>query len=900
MKTKMIQGMPIRTVCFKVGQAGDLGIVFDRYNEIVTDVAKLVMLLRGESYVVNEGEISKNDVIKQRDNVFKNFDPVKLKFVYDNLVECPVSEDGVKFDRVHVGCNFASAFIDAEWRGGADTFGGKPTKDTTYKAAKKILREMIDAGVLPLSQFANIPKNLFKAAFTSACDYVSSWNACNGRLQEETKDAAEKIINFKETIQFDQELYNKFLEWVGFVQPDWSVFPVQNNFNIVINGKFRKHWHKYYKCLVAGKEIIQTSYDSSSSRKVSYPYSAEGMKLLQNWSVLYANDEKKDYVSDFVQLYIMEQNYKRMKKIVNFKIPEGENDIRYENSGLKFSLQKTENKFAPILVQCEMLNGSDLEFKPFTLMGTKQMEIETLNEAGNCKHKVGFLRGNREKEALVGEVNSFTVKRKNGEFFVYLPIRVEANPVDSVYTKGDVRDKFFYNPLYKAIAYLKTSYGKITDKTVSNFECLQHGFRSMAIDLNTSGNILVCAYYEYNLQQKDAADIVVYDPDGNIAGYANCFHRENHVGILDQSKFDQIKTLTKRIYDLKRFIAEAVKNPDNMDIGWDDFFVDVSIKLSNKNKTGMEHGDKTHVSIKQEFTNIRSELEYFFKEPALENFMWIKCVSAYVKLLKSWSNTVWAHNEILEGRSGVLKFGDKPVYNFSNYEAYQRNLKDYFIKRIASLVRQKAVANKVNVVLMESFDGIKQSVDNQTDLNSLISLWSPRTIIDRIQMSLETSGIVLEEVDSEFSTQIDFVTREFCGRIGKSLNTVRDGKICTIDADDNAARNLQKNLWGKSTEILKFQAMLCGDKWVLLTQNRDGTSKSRLIGALKAQGFGEYCIVEPNGKTAKLSKISKSVFTKLMQNKTNQFCEYFKHEDEFLPAEAHYEKIKNLKGRVIA
>jgi IS605 OrfB family transposase len=136
------------------------------------------------------------------------------------------------------------------------------------------------------------------------------------------------------------------------------------------------------------------------------------------------------------------------------------------------------------------------------------------------------------------------------------------------------------------------------------------------------------------------------------------------------------------------------------------------------------------------------------------------------------------------------------------------NVKKDLIRKIASEVRHLAVSEGCDVVLVEDLEYFTQSIIREKGDNSLLSIWSPNTVLRWIRNALEPHGIPMIRIDPRNTSKIDPRTGEFGFnhfRASKSVLLVeRDGNLEIINADIASAQNLQRRFWSRCSDVFRL------------------------------------------------------------------------------------------------
>lgn len=162
-------------------------------------------------------------------------------------------------------------------------------------------------------------------------------------------------------------------------------------------------------------------------------------------------------------------------------------------------------------------------------------------------------------------------------------------------------------------------------------------------------------------------------------------------------------------------------------------------------------------------------------------FQWIDCI-------------IWFKGVILR-RYYLGKPKNCKRANVEKLNDYYNNFKAELMKFIASRIVKVAMDNECGLIVLEKLGnmGLRSKKSNK-----MWSIWSPRMLAKAVENAAEGMGICVVQVDAKFSSEIDFETGKFGYRPRKkndpgerfNLYVERNNNIASVDADQNAAKNL--------------------------------------------------------------------------------------------------------------
>ena len=720
--------------------------------------------------------------------------------------------------------------------------------DKGISAGKTLLK----MGVFPL----HMPHGYFSGAYTKAVwaaglSSLLSWEENSVLRRNEKQDLQNKFNAKLEEVNAAE--YELFLQFINDC--------TKENFGI---GK---------RFMTAVSKLKNFSDVESNEMRL-------GLKILaqDKYSVL----QNKERFSSLFYCYLAQKCFEKRNWsscLPNFeKVPF---DVMFGMTGRnsKFEISSENNRFYFTIDVGKKMN---LVAKPSNYF--KYPKIDTIHGG----FAVTFTKGKRQ---ILGEIKEIKLVMKiNGEgrssYYIRLP-----------YSFKDIEVP---QSAKQSQSYFRSSIGENDSKIKE----VPFGLRTLGIDLNINP-VLSLTLMEL---QKEKLNNISIPVDG--LGYMNMIDKV-HIGeSYSSSIYSQIKSLREELHAFKNVLRVA-KNIyfEKPLTEWD-----INHRAKNESLCGFaslpDDARERFIllshkisELKNRFNKIRDEFsrrDYGFFENRIcsEFYQMLFLIKDMISVLKSWNR--------FKDNSGKWSV----IPNECNYYyTYYNNLKDDFLKKIVFSVIDYAKKNHVSIILMEDLS-IGQDAAKTQDENKLTSVWSPHIIRSTIESYALCEGILVQEVDPKYTSQISPIG-EF-GYRDKNDKTklyfVQNDKLHQVDADFNGSYNLHRKfctryktmdvLWAKKISSKVVQELFSVDHIYLI----ESTGK-RVASFLNRNSGDKFACLIWNGKSFNIHPVSASNYKKLTENSKKKvkgsMHKFYRHSGSWISRDSHENEIRSIHDLLI-
>lgn len=591
-------------------------------------------------------------------------------------------------------------------------------------------------------------------------------------------------------------------------------------------------------------------------KKRNNKYDPDGLKLISD-SICYP------YLASFISLKNLRYKLEKKEKPIAFSMPR-DNTVRVR-LGTNYLRYEVNQDFTVLSV---MIDKKKHHFRLSKSDYFKEIKAEEIIENGKDTgtYQLNFKHGKYDFKGILKEPS---IAYRNGKLCLYVPFNYECKGIKKT---------------NKASKYFRSSWITNTKKTKGDVFV---GLRVMSVDL---GKVPVAVASVYELQKKSVGDYS-FKVDG--FGYANLQVRNMICGSVQNSDtFNKVMDFRKKIRFAKSVmwyastLLKKLNKPAELPAEAMQYF-------EIKDFAYQSLRDSLHqicANLKKEYSSIL-ELQMFKTAVNSEVIQWLETADALISLLQKWA---------FLGKKPLDKgYVPKSVF-LGTYRKYCRNLKDNLIKKIASWIKDRAIANKCNIILLEDLEEYTQSIKNDKKENNLLRLWSARTIQKTIEEAVKPFGIVVEFIDPRNSSTKDPETGEFgCRGDGyengylknkRHLYCKRDSGHVVIDSDEAATLNLQRTFWTRGSDVNSVVGFLSDG---VLTPNLG----KMVRGAFK-KSCGKELVVFKEDKTGfKLTPVTPKKYESYFENRPKgaEEIRLYKHGDNWLLLEQHIEANQAIR-----
>uniref|UniRef100_A0ABF7PQ58 CasJ19 n=3 Tax=unclassified sequences TaxID=12908 RepID=A0ABF7PQ58_9ZZZZ len=723
-----------------------------------------------------------------------------------------------------------------------DDLGRELLKTDTREGMAAALR-LRERGVFPVSVPEHLDLDSLKAAMASAAERLKSWLACNQRAVDEKSELRKR---FEEALDgVDPEKYALFEKFAAELQQ--ADYNVTKKLVLAVSAKFPATEPSEFK---RGVEILKE----------------DGYKPL--WE-------------DFRELgfvYLAERKWERRRGGAAVTLCDADDSpikVRFglTGRGRKFVLSAAGSRF---LITVKLPCGD----VGLTAVPSRYFWNPSVGRTTSNSFRIEFTKRTTENRRYVGEVKEIGLVRQRGRYYFFIDYNFDPEEVSD---ETKVGRAFFRAPLNE-------SRPKPKDKLTV-----------MGIDLgiNPAFAFAVCTLGECQDGIRSPVakmEDVSFDSTGLRGGIGSQkLHREMH-------------NLSDRCFYGARYIRLSKKLRDRGALN------DIEARLLEEKYipgfriVHIEDADerrrtvgRTVKEIKQEYKRIRHQfyLRYHTSKRdrteliSAEYFRMLFLVKNLRNLLKSWNRYHWTTGD-RERRGGNPD-------ELKSYVRYYNNLRMDTLKKLTCAIVRTAKEHGATLVAMENI----QRVDRDDEVkrrkeNSLLSLWAPGMVLERVEQELKNEGILAWEVDPRHTSQTSCITDEFGYRSLVAKDTFyfeQDRKIHRIDADVNAAINIARRFLTRYRSLTQLWASLLDDGRYLVnvTRQHERAYLELQTGApaatLNPTAEASYELVGLSPEEEELAQ------TRIKRKKREPF---YRHEGVWLTREKHREQVHELRNQVLA
>lgn len=408
-----------------------------------------------------------------------------------------------------------------------------------------------------------------------------------------------------------------------------------------------------------------------------------------------------------------------------------------------------------------------------------------------------YHKGNKDRVPVVAEIKEPRISRRGDSWYIDLIQSVEVRRRDGS-PFVDARD-----------AFSQLGYFTGSEKSVAS-TAIRPGLRVLSIDLNISPPIAF-ACYEFGQRRANRESL-----EATGLGWANLIAKGKRGDTGHRQQCGEIRQFRRRLITLQgliRFRSRLLNGFDPVDAH--PRYIDSVLETFKQ--LGLPY-DSNAVALKDVILTRMSTLKATYRDLkmrdtpdrkiglSVEQFEWAGAIGDYIRMLKTWNH-------------GGLKREDRPSGSIEgecrSYYQYMGNVKKDLVRKLGAEVRRLCNEHSADVVLLEDLEFFRMSVEYEKGTNSLLSLWSPMTILGWIENAIQPHGVCVRKIDPRHTSRIDPATGEFgfyeYRADKRGLVVERKGKFHLLDADIAAADNLQRRFWLRQEEIYRLECYPVGD-----------------------------------------------------------------------------------------
>ena len=398
-------------------------------------------------------------------------------------------------------------------------------------------------------------------------------------------------------------------------------------------------------------------------------------------------------------------------------------------------------------------------------------------------------------------------------------------------------------------------------------DLLPDSFKAIGVDLNIQDPVVVTLGA---ITKKDSYKIKVRD-------FGSAKLLETQTLVPDTNLSNEIKKLNSEIMTIKGILYEIKK------ISKDD---SLEFDIESLGYLGLEiDRSKDHIGARGVVQNkiklLKSKIkQYRHKCRNTGN----KSVSELIRLIEIVDN----FNSMISVYQRLhLKSGEQLLATKRN-DNTRKNLKKDLLKKLANKIVKYCLDNQVSLVFLEDLDS-EQSSRNSRETNSLIRLFSAKSILDSIETALGKYGIsCLSNIDKKGTSKTDPFTGNIAYRDEKdkrNLYVKKKNKLVCYNADHTASLNVF--LRGIDHSIIPYSFIWANSK------DKDKEKGKRISRFLKDKlGTTKVYFYD-------LGEDHLTVSTKSLKNKSKYFGKIYYRNNKFITEKQHFEMEEKLKKEIM-
>jgi IS605 OrfB family transposase len=762
---------------------------------------------------------------------------------------------------------------------------------------KRIGRELHERSVLPILEEDHLAMTAWHSAWASAVARVKSWGeAC--RRQESLRSAcAEEITQYRAEIGHDsldseQSLFRAWLDHAG-------------QFDFRLDGRFLARWRGRLAHFRSGEGP-----DPRHDPRIFEPLLPGGPL-----SALWDNAAGRDYLHELGQLVLLEERLGRLRDGAAFALPDAFLSPVWASFGhnyLRFELSCRRDRFLFRLTLVDHADPSRTRIHECEAVRSgyfRDVEVVRDDAAQSDVYRIAYTTGNAERRRVEGTIKECSLRFDRhflerstrdaflaggiGAAYVMLAVNVPCGFADPLFaaerparTAGGEPTPD-YGPLIRACAFFQSATG--TDASKYEPE-VRPGMRTLAVDLGLRP-LMGCTLYEFQ------PNAMVHRSFCGGVDTHNSYHLGDEGDLSFLVAVQDFVATVRHVRRLVSYLRQLDAGREPRDTRWvEESCARLEVEPAHEPATLYPLVFGLVAEVERRFRVLR-------RHPARqhglasEHILWPFAVWDYLRLVRSWHYR----------RRPPLGPGERrDARDFSHMVDYLANLKADVLKKIAARVRVEALARGVHVVLLEDLSSYRMTLARERKENVLLTLWPHRAIVSRIREALAPHGIHVVEVDPRHTSQVDAQTDEFglCWPPNggftshRHLYTIREGAPERVDADLNAAHNLQRRFWTRCRSVYHLDCRRLDrerrPRWL------DGAEEVRVPaldslrvrGALGARLGSPHAVLVPSADGAenwRLQAVTPRRHAELARLTAGPSVRLYRHGDSWVGHERHRE-----------
>jgi IS605 OrfB family transposase len=748
-----------------------------------------------------------------------------------------------------------------------------------------------EAGIFPLPLPLELDNPLLKAAYSEAISKLSGWCENNKLYQELRSEQKKKIDKLEEEMTpQDVDLFAQFV--AECKQANFGLTP-----------KFIKHYDPHVP-------------SEDSPVRV-------GMKILfqEKYDALRRMDGDESVLLRHLEHHCKLNKHEGKRASACITFPTKENCLLrmgLTSRGRKFTLSANhspnDNKGNYINFTLKGLDSQEIKGRALPtkyLLNPKIKPVRKEKPSTIIGYEISYIKGVADRPTVHGVIKELRFAYPKGVPHLYasINVQVDKNP------EGIIARKYF-----------SSSIGN-NDELV---EKIPLGMRFAFIDINYNP-FIAATIWEIAKKKKDANSIAV---DG--IGWANLVHSQ----LIGTGKNERLKSLEKKLDCLKKYIGFSKAIRDGLELSkyqlekykeWEEELgISIDAKLINsKEPLGQQDAYAIKDMIGQSVKELRQEYRKLIAKHALrdnpkykgddivssETLSALFATEMLIRVVKSWAR--------YEHKCGQNKFGFKQTENeCAALYRYMNNAKLDLRRKAVHVVEKLCHQHNVKVLVAENLN-LQQSLSQNKRENVALRIWTPNSFKENLERIESRSGIAVQFINGNFSSQICFLTNEFANRPkgydslpidSRKLYFMINGKSYIGHNDLMASAMLAKFFFTRHDTIFQLKARRIKDehkKDVLKgSETKDCDSVYLIVSDgkyalsfLKRNLGSEHAILVANmdndgNMVGHLEKITKRHATKFATFVRGKYLPFMRHGKKWFEQEAHWGKLKNQASKI--
>ena len=289
-------------------------------------------------------------------------------------------------------------------------------------------------------------------------------------------------------------------------------------------------------------------------------------------------------------------------------------------------------------------------------------------------------------------------------------------------------------------------------------------------------------------------------------------------------------------------------------------------------------------NIKKQYAAIVKNRKGEFQSLHQNDFIWIKCIDAFISLSKSIS---------FFGLP-TQKRGENKDFNIKAVK-YRDNVIKQYRKELACFLRDACISHNVSLLSIESLKAEKYKNDD-SDNNRKRALFAPAELQKDITTACELHNIAIIQINEDLTSRIA-PNNTFGVRLKSDWKHLHykneDDKIITIDADENACKNIVVRAMTMGASIPKFFKQDFQNK----SKKLGPSKKMRMLYYLRKNDSNAYNTIKKkndNISDAEFEECLKDIKSKVSLSKNV----YYVQNDMFIGVDDKKKYLNDIEMRI--